>query len=104
MHEEASQASAQNTIPHKPAITISAQPSRAYAESLSSEKACDGGSATVSAWTKFKVPALAEAKGMIGYNVLALVDKIASPASPPTKAMVGDYFWCRMLTSATVCD
>jgi hypothetical protein len=71
MHGEASQASAQNTIPHKLAITISAQPSRAYAESLSSEKACDGGSA-VSAWTKFKVPALAEAKGMIGYNVLAL--------------------------------
>jgi hypothetical protein len=71
MHGEATQVSAQNTIPHKPAITISAQPSRAYAESMSSEKPCDGGSAAVSAWTKFKVIALAVARAMIGYNIVA---------------------------------
>jgi hypothetical protein len=49
MDEETIQLSAQKTIPHKPTMTISAQPSRAKAESLSREKPRDGGSATVSA-------------------------------------------------------
>jgi hypothetical protein len=93
MHEEPTHLRAQKTIPHKPARAINAKPSRAKAESRSKEKSRGGESATVSARTEFTALSYRQGTTAIGYNVVAVTDKIARLAAKASVvATAGDYF------------
>jgi hypothetical protein len=84
IHENTCQASAQNTIAHKPAITIRAPPQRASEDRRSSEKA---GAAAASAFTLSRATLMsipcAGSTALEGYNVDLVDWQGAAPGSMP---------------------